>query len=253
MRIPTVIAHRGYALHYPENTLAAIRGALDAGARHIEVDVQLTADAVPVLFHDRTLKRVCAAEGAVHEKTLKQLRRLRASEPERFGERYSSERIATLQELCGVLRGHRDARAFIEVKRVALERFEGAQVLNATSNLLKPVRDRCVLISFSPGFLACVRQAQPDTAIGIVVDRWEQLADPDVKALQAEYVFCDLDGVPEAGTLARDGARLAIYEVPEARRALELGARGADFIETFACGEMIDALRAATVTGARDY
>jgi len=51
-----LVAHRGWQRRYPENTLPAIKGALDAGARYIEVDVQLSADGVPVLFHDRTLQ-----------------------------------------------------------------------------------------------------------------------------------------------------------------------------------------------------
>ena len=55
MDIPELVAHRGYALHYPENTLIGIEAAIRAGARYVEVDVQLSADKVPVLFHDRTL------------------------------------------------------------------------------------------------------------------------------------------------------------------------------------------------------
>lgn len=61
------MAHRGYALHYPENTRAAIRAALAAGAKYFECDVQLTADRVPVLFHDESLDRVCGVPGSIHE------------------------------------------------------------------------------------------------------------------------------------------------------------------------------------------
>lgn len=60
-------AHRG--LHdnrgeAPENSLAAFRKAVEAGYG-IEMDVQLTKDKVPVVFHDFTLKRVCGKEGKV--------------------------------------------------------------------------------------------------------------------------------------------------------------------------------------------
>ncbi|MGQ0656709.1 MAG: glycerophosphodiester phosphodiesterase family protein [Chromatiales bacterium] len=243
MKIPTVVAHRGYALRYPENTLAAVRAAIDAGARFIEVDVQLTADAYPVLFHDRTLKRVCGTDGAIHEKTLKELRKLRAADTERFGDCYGDEPIATLQDFCEVLAGHLDVRAFLEIKRVALERFDGEKVIQAINSTIKPVSDRCTLISFSTGFLASLRQKEPGAAVGAVVDRWEQLADPEVQALRADYVFCDLEGVPATGPLSPpDRAQLVIYEVAEARVALELAERGVDFVETFACAEMLDSL-----------
>ena len=52
-----LIAHRGYAGQYPGNTLPAIESALAAGVRHIELDLQLTADRIPVLFHDRERSR----------------------------------------------------------------------------------------------------------------------------------------------------------------------------------------------------
>lgn len=59
------IAHRG--LHdetVPENSLAAIRAAIDHGYP-IEIDVRMTADGVPIVFHDRTLERLTGVEGAV--------------------------------------------------------------------------------------------------------------------------------------------------------------------------------------------
>lgn len=50
-----VIAHRGFAGSAPENTLAAARHAVQAGADAIECDVVPTADGTPVVFHDTTL------------------------------------------------------------------------------------------------------------------------------------------------------------------------------------------------------
>lgn len=68
-------AHRG--LHdnsspAPENSMAAFRRAVDAGYG-IELDVQLTRDRVPVVFHDETLDRVCGVSGAVRDYTFEQL------------------------------------------------------------------------------------------------------------------------------------------------------------------------------------
>lgn len=68
-------AHRG--LHdnegeAPENSMTAFQKAVDAGFG-IELDVQLTKDKVPVVFHDFTLKRVCGAEGRVADYTFEEL------------------------------------------------------------------------------------------------------------------------------------------------------------------------------------
>ena len=58
---PAGFAHRG--LHgpgVPENSLAAFRAALDAGAG-IECDVRLSGDGAVMVFHDHDLRRLCAS------------------------------------------------------------------------------------------------------------------------------------------------------------------------------------------------
>lgn len=70
-------AHRGLhdnGTNAPENSMAAFRGAVEAGCG-IELDVQLTKDRIPVVFHDETLKRVCGAEGKVRDYTFEELQR----------------------------------------------------------------------------------------------------------------------------------------------------------------------------------
>lgn len=53
-----IVAHRGASAEAPENTLAAFRKSIEAGAEGVEFDVRLTKDAVPVVFHDPTLRRI---------------------------------------------------------------------------------------------------------------------------------------------------------------------------------------------------
>lgn len=55
IRNPIIVAHRGYPAEHPENSIAAFDAAVKAGARWIEVDVQLR-DGVPVLAHDATFR-----------------------------------------------------------------------------------------------------------------------------------------------------------------------------------------------------
>ncbi len=68
-------AHRG--LHdnkgdAPENSMKAFEKAVDSGYG-IELDVQLSKDKVPVIFHDFTLKRVCGQDGKVYDYTYEEL------------------------------------------------------------------------------------------------------------------------------------------------------------------------------------
>ncbi|MEM9862099.1 MAG: glycerophosphodiester phosphodiesterase [Myxococcota bacterium] len=58
-------AHRGGAARFPENTHHAFAGAKALGYRHIETDVQLTADGEVAIFHDLTLERTTNGRGRV--------------------------------------------------------------------------------------------------------------------------------------------------------------------------------------------
>ena len=57
-----IAAHRGSSEAAPENTLPAIRRAIEDGADYVEIDVQETVDGVPVLLHDRDLRRVAGLD-----------------------------------------------------------------------------------------------------------------------------------------------------------------------------------------------
>ncbi len=52
-------AHRGLSTEFPENTLPAFRGAIDAGFAFIELDPNFTKDGKCVLMHDSTVNRTC--------------------------------------------------------------------------------------------------------------------------------------------------------------------------------------------------
>ncbi|KAH8811688.1 putative glycerophosphoryl diester phosphodiesterase [Xylogone sp. PMI_703] len=56
-RLPQAIAHRGYKAAFPENTMAAFKGAVEIGAHALETDLHLSKDGVLVLSHDANLKR----------------------------------------------------------------------------------------------------------------------------------------------------------------------------------------------------
>lgn len=77
-RRPRVIGHRGAALRVPENTLASLAAARDAGADILEIDIHMTVDGHIVVCHDKTVDRTTNGAGRIADLTLSQLKQLDA-------------------------------------------------------------------------------------------------------------------------------------------------------------------------------
>lgn len=240
MRIPELVAHRGYALHYPENTLIGIEAAIRAGARFIEVDVQLTADKVPMLFHDRNMDRLCRVPGAIHDFTRAQLRDFNVLEFDRFGYKFAQNPVTTLAELGALLVRYPQVSAFIELKRISIEVFGVQTLLDNVLRSLAPVLPQCVLISYNVPVLAAARQ-QGYRRVGAILERWQDQRNNDVQAIHPDYLFCDAADLPRFGDLEKSGVKIVVYEITDPQAALKLAKRGVGFIETFAVGEMLAA------------
>lgn len=100
-----VVAHRGASAYEPENTLRAIRRAIEIGADVVEIDVRLTKDGYPVVIHDETVDRTTNGSGLVNEFSLDELRKLDAGK---------GEKIPLLSEVLDLVAGKIDV--FIEIK-----------------------------------------------------------------------------------------------------------------------------------------
>lgn len=84
------IAHRGYPKIAPENTMSSFQAAYDLSFSHLEMDVHLSKDGVPVILHDASINRVSDREGRVKDYTADELKTFRV---------YGTETIPTLEEL----------------------------------------------------------------------------------------------------------------------------------------------------------
>lgn len=141
---PLIIAHRGASAEKSENTLAAFRRALALKADGIELDVHVTRDGVPVVFHDADLSRLTGVRGRITAKTWRELKELRV-----FG-------TEPIPRLVDVLRLTRD-RAVVQIELKA--GISVAPVIRA----IKTARamEWVILASFAPGLVRTARQLAP--------------------------------------------------------------------------------------------
>jgi glycerophosphoryl diester phosphodiesterase len=173
---PLIIAHRGASAEKPENTLAAFRRALALNVDGIELDVQLSRDGVPVVFHDATLRRLTGQPGRLTAKTWTQLQALRV---------HGTESIPHLTDVLVLTRGR--AVVQIELKRAAavapvvraIRRARAAEnVILASFDLtlvreaarLAPTIPRMLITTGRGGPAAILRQMASSGAVGVSID-----------------------------------------------------------------------------------
>jgi glycerophosphoryl diester phosphodiesterase len=242
--VPQLVAHRGNSFEFPENTLPALRSALELGITHVEFDVHLSTDGVPVVIHDANLKRCAGIDRDALDMSWAELSVIPVGETERFGDRFSDVCIPSLAQVVELLGDFPQATAFVELKRASLQKFGPAQMVQYVCAILKPVATRAVLISFD---LPAINFAKRNSRlqVGWVVPEYTTLSAIKAEATLPNYLFCDQLKLPgDASRLWRGPWQWAIYEVTTRVQALQLAARGAQFIETMQARHMLREFRA---------
>ena len=97
------IGHRGSCADRPDNTLAGIRRAIEAGVTAAEIDVRRTQDGALSCLHDASVDRTTNGTGKVADLTLAELKKLDAGIT--FHEKFRGERVPTLSEVLAVAKG----------------------------------------------------------------------------------------------------------------------------------------------------
>jgi len=234
----TLLAHRGYAARYPENTRAALAAAVDAGARALEFDIQLSADKVPFLLHDADFARTGGDSRQIMDMDSAEVERIGVGEPVRFGSEFCEVRVPRLADVVNDLRGWSSVQSFVELKRHSIERFGVETVVSAVLAELQPVLDRCVLISFELAALEEARR-QADCPVGWALREWSSAALAQVRRIQPEYLFCNINRLPPKSEPLWEGPwTWVVYEVVRPKVARDLAARGVGVVETMAIAEL---------------
>ncbi|HQQ74085.1 MAG TPA: glycerophosphodiester phosphodiesterase family protein [Pseudomonadales bacterium] len=232
-----LIAHRGYQRYYPENSPLAIEKAIACGALFVEIDVQFSADGVPLLYHDDDLKRVSGTKGKLSQHPFSTLKTLSAGEPGRFKQQFSSVKIAPLSALVDILRSNPAVNILVELKEEAVRDYTATFCLTRIHETLESVIDQCILISFDIDALRAAKKTGFKRLAPVLRD-WT-LRHTIKKELEAELVICNYKRIPEKDSLLMENCCVAVYEVDSIPLAQSLLDRGARFIETFAIGEML--------------
>ncbi len=221
------IAHRG--LHDPafrrlENSMASFQAAIDAGYG-IELDVQVSRDGVPLVFHDYDLSRLTGAKGPVAQRRVDELTQFRLNN--------DPGTIPTLTDVLGLIAGQ--VPVLVEIKDQDGDlgpRIGGLS--QAVATLLHRYKGDVAVMSFNPHHINDLKRLLPDVPRGLVTDPFNakdwptigegtrmRLADiPDFDAVEASFIshnVNDLDA-PRVAELKRMGAAILCWTVRSARQ-----------------------------------
>lgn len=235
---PRLLGHRGAAALAPENTLASIRAAADAGARWVEIDAKLAKDGVPVLIHDAELDRTTNATGLVVALTSVELGRLDA------GSWFDAERVAA-----GLLDAPRFAgepiptlaQCLAECRRLGLgldleiKPDKGTEAATAAACLEVldaegwTADDPLLITCFRPAALKVVRDYAPTFHRGLLIWKFPEGWETAARELGVVTVIADQKSLIGPEMVARitapttgDGWPAMSYTINESFRAKQL-------------------------------
>ncbi|PLX92334.1 MAG: glycerophosphodiester phosphodiesterase [Desulfuromonas sp.] len=210
-------AHRGARGHAPENTLSAMRTALELGAPWVEIDVFLVDDEL-VVFHDERLERTTNGNGLLQKKSFAELRQLDAG---------NGEQIPTLDEVCACI----DRRAGINIE------LKGGGCAEAVATALERWvaqgwnRDDFLVSSFDHRQLQQFHRLAPEVRIGALhcslpIDDACFAEELDAYSVHPSIEFVDERFVADAH---RRGLKVYVYTVnyyDDIARMVQLGVDG---------------------------
>lgn len=232
------VAHRAYhdlAAGRPENSLEAVRAAVQAGYG-IEIDVQPSADGVAMVFHDYTLERLTDEQGPVNARTAAELGAIRL--------KGGATGIPTLAQVLAEIGGR--VPLVVELKDQSRRMGPAAPVLEtAVAADLAGYEGPVAVMSFNPEMMAAMARLAPQVPRGLTTYPFqpEDFGDaPDAAARAAQLTaigdyervgasfvshhWKDLDA-PRLAELKAGGARLLCWtirsaeEEAQARRAAD--------------------------------
>jgi glycerophosphoryl diester phosphodiesterase len=206
-----LIAHRGFAGAFPENTRQAVDEATDY-ADEIEIDVRRCGSGELVVIHDATVDRVTDGSGAVADHTIDELRALDV-----LG---TGEGVPTLSEVL---------RAVPTNIGVNVELKEPGIAVDALTRM-SSLHPQTLVSSFLPGELADCRTAAPDVPRALVTDGDDAVR--TARDLDCEYVHPSIDACTErlVGAAHRQGLSVNAWTVRTRKEAEELAELGVDGI-----------------------
>jgi glycerophosphoryl diester phosphodiesterase len=236
----SILAHRGVSTEAPENTLAAVRAAIAAGADYLETDIQLSKDDVLVVAHDSDFSRLGGVAKKVWELTYEEIRAIPLRQ--NAAPQFRNEVTPTFDALLAEAKGH--IKVNIELKYYGDHEPELAKkVVEAVRahHMLDQVVIQC--LEYEP--LLEVRKLAPEVPVGYLLSfnaREPSRLDVDFLSVQQNR----LDGrfVRKAHARGQQVYAWTVNTVEDMKRQFDVGVDGVITDQSALARKTFDEMRA---------
>lgn len=226
LKLPKIIGHRGCMAYAPENTLEGIHTAADMGVEWVELDVKLTKDQVPIIFHDDTLERVADVSGIIAQMNWAELKEIDVGLS--FGESFIDVRIPTLEQAVDVLID-RDMGLNLEIKPCPGREKETAEaVLDILSGIWDD-HERLLITSAQAVSLEVAHDMANDWARTMAYDaenhdKWKEFAEYlKLSAITLDGNTCTREQIEDALGMGKPVLAVVVNDPDRARDLYALG------------------------------
>lgn len=230
-----ISAHRGSSMLAPENTMPAIEQAIEEGADYVELDVRQTADGVPILLHDRDLRRIAGKSSSIWELGLEQVHGIDAGGW--FHPEYVGVGIPTLEEAIHALRGR--AQLYLEIK-------PSPDTPGLTESVVKVLQEQefiqeTIVASLNPEILQEAKSLEPGLRTSFFAPT--AMPKPDLQGLDALAMRAGAAKLCDLRELHRQDKEFHVWTVNKKREMSRFIDMGVDNIITDRPGVLAELLQ----------
>jgi glycerophosphoryl diester phosphodiesterase len=219
-----IMAHRGSSKAAPENTMAAIRKAIDDGADWVEIDVQETADGEVVLFHDSDFMKLAGVDLKIWDATLDDLQEIDIGSW--FAPEFRDERVPTLAEVLDACKGK--IRVNIELKYYGHDVQLEQRVADIVAS--REMDSDVIAMSLKMDGVRKMKAIRPEWRVGLLMS----VAAGDLKQVEADFLAVNAGFANRRliRTAHESGREVYVWTVNDAPTMSSMISRGADGLLT---------------------
>ena len=173
-----IMAHRGSSAAAPENTLAAVRKAIEENADWVEIDVQETADGEVVVFHDSDFMKLAGVDLKIWDATRADLSDIDIGS--HFSPQFNPERVPTLAQVLDECKGKIGVN--IELKYYGHDRQLEQRVVDLVET--SGMTENVVFMSLKLDAVKKMKSLRPDWTVGLLMS----VAAGDLKHVEVDFL-----------------------------------------------------------------